>query len=897
MEIRLNTVARNGAAGTSVAIENADLNSALAITDSRGSLIRCLPALIIWAMILTRVPGVYAAGDRYEVANAWQTFKDTNGAGWKVKWDQQLRTPSLLEGRSQPLIGNPEQAVRDFLKANANLFLLRSDLSDLSLESPTTSPAGTHLLFKQSYMGLPVFNGSIAVHLNPHGEIFLIRNAYIPDQSLRDLDLRPSVSIAEADKLAESDYSREPPRGFQSSAKVHAAPLLGIYRTSTGIRLAYEVTLAGRTYVIDAQSGQTLRRIDLLKFDAKDLLSSPSVVSGSVKVFEPNPVYSLGTQTLPHAMEINYTRLNPAYIAEALPRITQTTDGAGKKTYSLDGPFVDIEAITDGRAATCGIDPGYAGLNLPPVESRPQFTYKRGDPRFQSAIAYRHIDRNAGYVTRLGFSLSNISVDAHAQAVDNSFYCSEGNLIAFGDDVVDGAGNPIPGGVEDAEDEDVILHEYGHYLQEHLAPGVYDGVCGSDSNSPGSENAAMGEGFGDYWAFSNRRPINGLTIRGFDQMCFAPWNGITEAPDPAHENHSCVRRLDSPKIYPKDKTFECHADGEIWSRTLVSVFSKIGKAKTDDLALTSAKVLLGEPFAPTFCDGAKALLIADGQLFGSTDRTGINKVLGKRGIAGNFQAANLVITSPTYPTAGFHFEIVNSGNCPLDSTKHDIHLVTATRGDTGTVATVTTDVLMPNQSQAFDLVLPSVKDVVQNYRIFLDPHHSRAETSAAGKIVDSPSFNPATITAYFFMATGFPDLCYNYYGNGLWPPSVSISLALSGHQIGKIDDACGYAYEQWFPVSDPLGATTIQVTGTGSLACQALEVFASGINGSDEVDILDTGANAAANYLPFSLGAEITVCGLTGSGCFSVSLGPVYSGCNCPGCPPCTCGCPGLPPC
>ena len=46
------------------------------------------------------------------------------------------------------------------------------------------------------------------------------------------------------------------------------------------------------------------------------------------------------------------------------------------------------------------------------------------------------------------------------------------------------------GGVDDAEDAEVILHEYGHAIQDSQSRRL----------RRSEEAGAIGEGFGDYWA-------------------------------------------------------------------------------------------------------------------------------------------------------------------------------------------------------------------------------------------------------------------------------------------------------------------------------------------------------------------------------------------------------------
>jgi hypothetical protein len=181
------------------------------------------------------------------------------------------------------------------------------------------------------------------------------------------------------------------------------------------------------------------------------------------------------------------------------------------------------------------------------------------------------------------------------------------------------------GGVDDAEDADVILHEYGHAIQDFQAPGKY-----SDNNC-NTEATAMGEGFGDYWAVASSTYDKKVFGDHYgDPACVAAWDA---AP-------GCLRRLDTQKKYPTNVVGECHADGGIWSGALWDLFNLIGTSapssgqpwRTNEIVLQSH---FNVPASPTFLDGVKALLKADNQLYPyyARHRTQICKAMIARGLA------------------------------------------------------------------------------------------------------------------------------------------------------------------------------------------------------------------------------------------------------------------------
>ena len=122
------------------------------------------------------------------------------------------------------------------------------------------------------------------------------------------------------------------------------------------------------------------------------------------------------------------------------------------------------------------------------------------------------------------------------------------------------------GGVDDAEDAEVILHEYGHAI--HF----------SQNFSFASEEAgAISEGFGDYWAAdvtntSRRLPIRPASPTG------------TRSRTPRRCRTACGGS-DTNLHYPTDLSGEVHHDGQIWSRALWDIRTALGHVKADTIIL------------------------------------------------------------------------------------------------------------------------------------------------------------------------------------------------------------------------------------------------------------------------------------------------------------------------
>src|SRR5262249_38800776 len=147
--------------------------------------------------------------------------------------------------------------------------------------------------------------------------------------------------------------------------------------------------------------------------------------------------------------------LNGQTIAVVMDRLN-APDGSGN--LHLDGSFVQMAEFE-------------APTFAEPVSALGDFIFAVNDRKFLDAMTYFHLDRFQNYVqTQLGMSnVANYSISVDPQGfngADNSHYFS--NKLAFGE-----------GGIPDAADAMVILHEYGHAIQDNTNPGFDNPIAGT----------------------------------------------------------------------------------------------------------------------------------------------------------------------------------------------------------------------------------------------------------------------------------------------------------------------------------------------------------------------------------------------------------------------------------
>src|SRR5689334_3305891 len=322
-------------------------------------------------------------------------------------------------------------------------------------------------------------------------------------------------------------------------------------------------------------------------------VAKPSAAgSGSTapaQVFAPNPVADLGIQTLTDRKDTDYFSADPL-LARAYHRVTLTNlDGSG----ALTGDYAKVISDT----------------GKPAVDTGAGFIYTRDQDQFEQVMAYHWVTQAQRYIQSLGFGSTLPAVNRRQQLLridqfggDNSFY-REGTgklTITLG-----------KGGVDDAEDAEVIVHEYGHSVQDNQVPGF--------GTTP--DAGAIGEAFGDYLAVT----VSEHFAPTPDEPCVADWDSTSYTATVPH----CLRRVDGNKHYPNDLVGEVHADGEIWSRALWDIHEALGARLADTIIIRAQFGFTPDISMPA----AAAKTIATAGLYGTSAQRAVRAAFAARGLA------------------------------------------------------------------------------------------------------------------------------------------------------------------------------------------------------------------------------------------------------------------------
>jgi Zn-dependent metalloprotease len=508
--------------------------------------------------------------------------------GARVERHELYKTPSRIYDIDAPASKRDPKKIADaYVKEIAPT--LKVEVSDLKFDKVKDSILGSHVLYQQQHEGVPISRAWLRVDVAKDGRVFEVMNDLVPEAFLvktRKKQAQMKSVAAEAEPITGDDADARAMNGVRTtdSGKTTALEHELLYLPVNGVpTLCWKVIVTTEKppgswkIYIDAHTGSVVERIDLLKR-----------ATGKGRVFDPNPVVALNDPTLEDDSKIP----DSAYRDVDLERL----DGKG----ALDGKYVTTSS-TPNRTNSSAL----------------QFLFRREDRPFKEVMVYFHIDRVRKHLGDLGFDDvmdHAIEVNIDGETDDNSHYDPATKSLTFG-----------TGGVDDAEDAEIILHEYGHAIQDDQVPGFGEG----------RETGAMGEAFGDFLAASFFADVKPASMR--------PTLGNWDATAYSGDVPPSLRRLDSNKKYPKDLTGEVHDDGEIWSACLWQLRSEVGRTTAETLVLAHHHLLTR---TATFEEAANALITADKQLNAGKNEQTIRDIFIRRGILPNPKRKNLRAGTP-----------------------------------------------------------------------------------------------------------------------------------------------------------------------------------------------------------------------------------------------------------
>lgn len=437
---------------------------------------------------------------------------------------------------------------RDYIQKHSKEFGV-APYHKFNLSFTKKSLSGETLRFQQMINDIPVFQSEIIVHFNTDKEISYASNKSFKS-SVENINTNPAITKNDAVLKSNTIINN-------TDASLVVENKLYVIQYNGTTKLAYRIVTETKSgavsweNMIDAQTGDLISSKDIAiyhkdrstKKKENKALTPFSFVTGTAMVYMSDPLsqagVAYGATGYVDGNDANTTQLANARTAVSLPEIDLTSG-----VYKLKSSFAEI---SDFESPNKGLF----------TQSTSDFNFTRDNDAFEAVNTFYQLDKALRYINiTLGIqckpSLNNgvlLFDPSGLSGADNSHYLPASDKLAFGE-----------GCVDDAEDADVIWHEFGH--------GVHDWMTNGNSSS----SEGLGEGNGDYWAQSYSRSLNQWTSSQAAYQYMFSWDG--------HNTCWAGRTTNYATLYP-NLVGAIHTDGQIWATALMKIWDAIGRTKTD----------------------------------------------------------------------------------------------------------------------------------------------------------------------------------------------------------------------------------------------------------------------------------------------------------------------------
>lgn len=463
----------------------------------------------------------------------------------------------------------------EITEANAQFVLLQNLAPHahfgLEPKGEKLSKTGKHVNYQLSYKNTPIFNAQVVVHFNVDGTAAvswpMVASTVDEDAGTNPADIKPLLAQYNA-----HDYNNLGATYLPANDKLIPATHFRLHGKGSSLR---EILISGDSVLVNT---------DLRKFN-KD-----STVSGYV--FYPDPLTSANK---------NY---GGAYV---------DNNDSSNTALNNERVWVNFKAnynqgVFSLESSTVRMVEHEAPVIYPVTSTQPVFSFERHESGFEDVNCFYHINEFKNTIDSTGHNLPGFLVQADAHGVfgtDQSWYSPNIRKLAFGE-----------GGVDDAEDPDVVVHEFGH--------AVVDGAVVGITSVP-VERASLEEAICDYFAVAySRLYSSNQSDRVFN------WDG--------HNEFWNGRMASSAKDYQQQNfNGSIYAHTDIIASCLTEIESSIGYTATMDILLESLYRLTTNS---TFVDFAQSMVQVD-QLLNAGANYGI--------IVSAFQRRNIL--SPDFSIA------------------------------------------------------------------------------------------------------------------------------------------------------------------------------------------------------------------------------------------------------
>lgn len=444
----------------------------------------------------------------------------------------------------------------DYLKINSSKFgLEKNSIETLFITSTRFNNDFSVIRFEQHSNGLPVYGSSIAVTVRNDGRVtFVASNTVTGLENLTNkFNAVQTIDKQQAIERAKSHLGSTELSFSKADLSVYKALDGSVYEVWRVRAIPTSEPRGDWEILIDTATGMIHRAEDKQRH-----------AIGSANVYKADPLTTTAHKYGDKGYADNKDKINSSDPSQ-MPTDTPELTAARTKVVLKDISFSNNRYSLSSSYAVCD-DFESPKDNACPVQQSADFNFTRTSKYFDAVNAFYAIDTYLRYVNEtlevkaMPYQYQGgVHFDPHGvQGDDNSHYSESTGTIAFGQ-----------GGVDDAEDVTVVIHELGHGLHDWLTNG----------NAENDDRNGLGEGTGDYLAAGYIRDLQENKWKPNDPQY--NWVMLWDGHNPFWPGR--ITNWNVGRKYPDDvvNTGDSHTAGQYWSSCNLIARGKLGGKEMD----------------------------------------------------------------------------------------------------------------------------------------------------------------------------------------------------------------------------------------------------------------------------------------------------------------------------
>lgn len=292
-----------------------------------------------------------------KIIEKWEKNSKDKQEKLTIKWDKDNGVPSFVRGNLSDKPVKNEKDVKDFLKANKDMFKL--DSNEFEVTKVNTDKLGMKHYRTQYFVdGIPVYGSEMMVHVDKDGNVYALNGEAEPTVKVKNFKSEVKLSSANAAAVAEKAIDVQLDNSIEPTAELYLYEVEKEYKPVYIVNISFIDPYPAYWHIyVDAKTGKVIKKNNEVRYDGPTTGSGVGVdgVTKTLNTYLSSGSYYLYDTTKAMSGIIktytanNGTSLPGSYVTDADNNFNASTQEAGVDAHYYAGLTYDYYYNTHGR--------------------------------------------------------------------------------------------------------------------------------------------------------------------------------------------------------------------------------------------------------------------------------------------------------------------------------------------------------------------------------------------------------------------------------------------------------------------------------------------------------------------------------------------------------------------